>query len=616
MGVNCLFGIFVRFFVDLEEEMKRLLTVLVAGLLIAAFAVPAFAWEFSMTGEYEYRLRYLSRTGDTDLFGVAPIQDAVGTGAPAGQNAVGFAGPNWYNSNMGNTRSTNGIVGARVTEWPFNPADPHSNIVVRHISSVTAGFADTGAGRARIVRGGYSTFGCDALYADSRLTLRPVIRVNPAIRVHGVYTVGGMRHKYFQNYIGGFGIGIGTTPLERYYMSQTSDNAYDTAALGSWEQFRATIQTPFGIWSIGVKDFPFGIGASLAYNTRAESFLTVVPYGPFRFLYAVWLARNVPNSSWATHPDKDQKADFFEGGAVTYDCGGFSFGYLILARNWHGSSAYSPALGTDQNLLNNIAFFKYNNGRVFAAAEYSWTNLDQHFIGARPFFGEGYHFASEAGGVAGPAKLRLMYSQASGPVLNSGNPTKAYLGDAVNYQFLAPYQFLMFETYAGGNDSFQEDHGNMSDAYCFAARADYAVASNLNVWASYIWAHRLEQNGYWKGGKASDGSVAGAALRNQFLTTNYGGNNGINPYVDDGYLGWEGNVGVDWKLLEGLNMFVRYSYWQPGDWFDQAYQAVGFVNGTVPNSARSDGTGLQLPIARVTGRDAIHAIQGSFMVNF
>ena len=56
----------------------------------------------------------------------------------------------------------------------------------------------------------------------------------------------------------------------------------------------------------------------------------------------------------------------------------------------------------------------------------------------------------------------------------------------------------------------------------------------------------------------------------------------INPYVDDGYLGWEANAGVDWKLLEGFKMNVRYSYWAPGDWFTDAYQAVGMGAGGVP----------------------------------
>ena len=127
------------------------------------------------------------------------------------------------------------------------------------------------------------------------LTLYPEIRVNPAIRVHGVYTVGGISNKYTQPAAHDsclLGTGVGVPPFERYYVHQVSDNAYDTAAIGSWEQFRATIQMPWGIWSIGVKDFPFGIGATTANNTRSEAFLTVVPYGPFRFLHGIWLARN------------------------------------------------------------------------------------------------------------------------------------------------------------------------------------------------------------------------------------------------------------------------------------------------------------------------------------
>jgi hypothetical protein len=74
--------------------------------------------------------------------------------------------------------------------------------------------------------------------------------------------------------------------------------------------------------------------------------------------------------------------------------------------------------------------------------------------------------------------------------------------------------------------------------------------------------------------------------------------------VDDGYLGWEANIGVDWKLLEGMNMHVAYAYWQPGDWFTQAYRAVGMRGG----AAVEDGL--------VAGRDAIQAINGSLMINF
>jgi hypothetical protein len=636
--------------VDLEEKMKRLLMVLTAGLLVAAFALPAFAWEFELTGEYEYRLRYLSRTGDTDLFGVKPLQEGVvlsnsGQQLFAGPTNVGFAGPNWYNTNFGpNGLNTVGVTGARNVEDALNPAvvglvEGPGSPILRPVGAVTGHFVDFNSG-AHIVKGGYSTWGCDALYNDSRLTLNPVIRVNPAIRVFGVYTVGGIRHKYFQNYIGAWGLGIGTPPLERYYMSQTSENAYDTASLGSWEQFRATIQMPIGLLSIGVKDFPFGTGATFGYNVREDTLLLVAPYGPFRFLYGIWLAHGhelVGRNSWFTAPDRDTKPTWFHGGIFTYDCGALSLGGLVIWRNFHAGNQVSnfpnfglqapvitPGPGTlkgqDEVDLIYQAFLKYNNGRFFAAAEYAWADLDVYRLGLPQSYLEGYHWFSEIGGVAGPSKLRLMYAQASGPVLNNGTDifglnVKLYTPFAVNYQAMRPYQFLMFETYAGGNDTFNElvllsdDHGMMSDAYCFAGRLDYAIACNLNIWGSYIWAHRLERAGFLKGGKLSNGAPATLAQHLLFVTQNFGAASGlaggpINPYVDDGYLGWEANLGLDWKLLENMNMHVQYSYWQPGDWFTQAYQAIGMSGGVAVDNAVVDG------------RDAIQAIQGSFVINF
>lgn len=601
--------------------MKRLLTILMAGMLMAAFALPVAAWEFSLKGEYELRLRYYSRAGSTDLFGIAPLQEgAIQTENQLPQAiSVGFAGPNWYNRNFDlDETNTFGVRGALVTETP----GAVDNIIVRPISSVTAGYSDIATGRARIVRGGFSTWGCDALYSDSRLTMEPEIRVNPAIRVHGVYTVGGMRHKYFQNYIGGFGLGIGTPPLERYYMSQTSMNAYDTAALGSWEQFRATIQLPFGIWSIGVKDFPFGTGASLAYNTRAEAFLTVVPYGPFRILHGIWLARGRLGNqeSWYTNPDRDTRPSLFQLALFTYDAGTVNVGGGAIFRNTHLNRSESLATlganGADIQDSIYVAFAKYNDGRIFAAAEYAWITGDIYRLGVHPLFIEGYHWFSEVGGVAGPVKLRAMYALASGLVLNNNNVTKSYRPWAINYQALKPYQFLMFETYAGGNNGgwnatdvtfVSDDHGMMTDAYAFAARLDYAVAANVNVWGSYLWAHRLERAGFYAGGTASSGAVgsttAGEAQAWKALNTG-GVAGGLNPYVDDGYLGWEADAGVDWKLLEGLNMHVMYAYWQPGDWFTQAYRAVGMRGG------------LGVDDALISGRDVIHAVNGSLMVNF
>jgi len=604
--------------------MRKLWLGILATLLVVVFVAPSFAWEFSMTGEFEYRLRYFSRTGDNDLFGQANLQNSAAnnswsaisgpinptTGLPtaagdlawvngaympavANANFIGFAGPNIYRTGFSPSATT---------------AAPVLN--------------DSAAGaRVAVVRGGFSRWGCDALYNDWRTTFVPSIRVNNAIRVHGVYTIGGQRHKYAQTNLDGNGaISAGIPPYERYYMSQTSDAAYNTAAIGSWEQIRATVQLPLGILSIGTKDFPFGTGANFSNNTRAEGFLWVLPYGPFRFLPNVWLARNrIGNASWETVPDKDRKAEFYGGLLMTYENGPLWLGLANISEWTHVHPGQGGGVASNGTNLTWGASGKYNNGRFFLNAEYVWGTQDTYRIGFAPTNAELYNVFTEGGVMFGPTKLSLMWAQSSGPVLNDNNATKNYAANPVNYQVLEPYSYLMFPTYGGGNDTFNLDGtGQMGDALALAARLDYSVAANLNMFLSYMWARRLETAGYWAGGKlaavnnaagtpvpAASTSVATAqAWKNAALG---GGFNQalLNPYPDDNHIGWEAIAGVDWKLLEGFSMNAKYAYWQVGPWFDTAYRA--FAANTA-NGRQGQGA--------IFGRDAIHAIHGAFVINF
>jgi hypothetical protein len=625
-------NLFCLYFEGLEGVMKNFLKIMLALLLVAAMNLPVFAWEFEMQGEFETRFRYFGRTGINDLFGRGNIQsDAAAIpsfgGGPVPAVGVGFAGPNIY-----------GYPGHFFGGPIIIPGDQATTALTG--TPLAAAFFGFSPG-VRVIRGGYSEFDSDAYIHDSRLTLYPSIRLNPAIRWDVVLNIGGLRHKYmqynsavsnFSDIFSGATPAVGVPAYERYYVHQTSMNAYDTAAIPSIEQFRFTVQMPWAIWSAGVKDFPFGLGATLSHATRNEAFLTAVPYGPFRFIHCIWLARSVRgrgdtnaingspgifgldvvDEGWGTVPDSGSKPSFFQGLFFTYESGNLGLGFGSIFRNYHANLRFgenvqtTPALPTptqfDQNLRFWLAYMKYFNGRFFANAEYSWINVDNYRIGDSPRFQEAYHAFSELGAACGPARLTLMGAISSGPVLNNNNVTKVYQPFPINYQAMEPYEWLMFNVYGGGNQTFgglfapSDGHGMMSDAYAYAARLDYALAANLNIWASYLWAHRLERAGTGFGTTDSVGmpflffigdsagrlatfaALAGRAPGGPAQTAPFG-------YVSNGFIGWEADAGIDWQLLDGLVMRMRYAYWQPGDWFREAYQAVVVTGaGAVTNS--------------------------------
>ena len=255
--------------------MKRLLTVLMVGLLVAAFTAPTLAWEFSMNGEYQVPLQVVQsvpvattcsetptvQTGDGDI-------DFPGFPGVPVVNSVGFAGPNTYG------RGAVFAAGA-----PVNVVGIPANETGIGDTSTSAVSGIPGNAGWRITRGGYARWASDALQSDSRWTMRPTIRVNKAIRVHGVYNIGGYRHKYAQRatyntydtFITGLGIGerlggnptAGVPPFENYYQSQTSMNAEDTAAIGSWQQFRRDHHDPLGYLLDWCEELPIRHGDQL-----------------------------------------------------------------------------------------------------------------------------------------------------------------------------------------------------------------------------------------------------------------------------------------------------------------------------------------------------------------
>lgn len=579
------------------------------------------AFEFSISGEYENRLMYYERIGRNDLFGDALTQDKA-------QDAVlvGFAGPNSYNA------------GALPTV-----AAPTSNF-----------FYNLGSAPGRqtlITRGGFSTAGSSAQYNDSRLTLALRMRLHEAASVGTTINIGGYRNKYTQNSALG-NTGQGVPPLERAYVSQAGVNAYDTLSLISVEQLWAKLTLPWGAIKMGPRAFTFGTGATFGMNTRSEMFLIVVPYGPFRLMTGIWpFSARIP-SIWSNIPDSDKKNTTHFGVFSTYDQGSLRIGLGTIIRKFHGNNIEPYLYNVDENTMANIAYLKYNNGRFFANVEYAWMNQNRYksvnfertptdtISGTETLFMEGYHFFGEIGLMMGPYKLSFMSALASGPVLNDNNKLRNvhaggfFLADAtaapyspgknpkvyvpwpINYQAMAPYEFLMFNTYAGGNNGgwnaldftyVADNHGMMSDGYCFASRLDFAVASNLNIWGSYIWAHRAEQAGVYLGQYQSSGSLTAGSIPNVTkFYENAGRAFGVGAdYVSNGYIGSEFNIGLDWKLLEGVTYHARYTHWDPGEYFREAYQSVRLND---INQVTTTGV--------LQSRDAIQAFQSSVILSF
>ena len=122
-----------------------------------------------------------------------------------------------------------------------------------------------------------------------------------------------------------------------------------------------------------------------------------------------------------------------------------------------------------------------------------------------------------------------------------------------NFGLFGPYSLLMSFYYGAGLDLFNlNTDGYMNDASILAARFDYAVASNLNIFTTFFWADRASANGYGWGfmrPQAPDANGGGSAVEFSHLST-------LNAYtvnapsIPDNNLGWEINAGVDWKLLE------------------------------------------------------------------
>lgn len=528
----------------------------------------ASAWEFSMTGDWTWEYKLYSQMGDNGFFGKFNVSRSTNTAFP------------------GDGANFNGWMGNEIN-WD------------------------------RIVTG------ADSAASSMYTHFKPEIRLNEAVRLRGVYYIGAW-NGLPRDPVDAFGIsvvsggvnGVGNFQAPEYF-TNSIPGVQSSFSPGYWNLFWATAQTPWGIVALGKRPFSFGTGLILdgEDNTTYEGLLYVVPYGPFR-IGGAWM----PWTSTQAYPafsDKNAVQSLRVGAFVTYDSGPMSAGVISELIQWHTGPESQNSLNTEvaepnaagsrwafvpnDNVLNYFTgFVKYNNGRFFFNAEGTYIKVDTHhqknmanldwnnlnlpggsFSAFAPSYIDHARYMTEFGVYSGPAKATLLWGyveggedRRNGIKIDRQADTRG-LPAFSNYSVFRPYSILLVWDYGTGNGSYTSrananlqaigsDNGYVTDANIYAGRLDYAVAANLNVYGSFLWAERLSKGygwGYIRPLSATEGTV---------FYQNKSSNNNPAPAIPDNALGYEIDWGCDWQLLEGYTISAAFGYWVPGKWFSYA----------------------------------------------
>jgi hypothetical protein len=567
-----------KVFVPFKEEyqMKRYRVWLLAAALCLAIAVPANAWEFTMDGAFTWEWDYRSQGGNSGFFG--PYDQDVGSG-------IAGTGPGFY-------APLNGWLGTMVNNDGF-------------------------------------VSGHDAAWNVMYMSTNMEVRINPAVRIRGNYYIGEWQQSANPNFTTNIDTGFGELVASQY-LNYRYSGIQRSFSPGYWNTLWLTAETPWGIVTLGKRKSTFGLGMYFngEESRSSESLSLIANYGPLRLGVSCYPARRaVSTSNYGTLVggvpansvsyfnqdfDKNNGRWWDTAWLFTYRNGplevGTLFNFVHTTQSGEGiinlSTTRQTTLYQEREDLYGTAYMKYNNGRFFFNAELDWdhqTNRNRqraqggapNFAGSRDTYIENWRAVAEGGFICGPAKLALLYGWAAGPdrrngvqIDRTGLVTQA--GETANVRrpssfsntgLYRPYSLLMVYSYGlGTHINGDTNNGYVEDASTYAARLDYAVASNLNTYLSFFWADRVSQSGWgWGFIKPVNPVLAGgvpAGLVTVFHDTARAGA----PSIPDTNLGYEFGAGVDWKLLEGLLLNVSTAYWQPGQWFSWACVDKSVVN--------------------------------------
>lgn len=531
------------------KRYRSLISAVVALAWSAFFtASPGLAWEFEMGGSFNWTHEWYTQRGARGFFGPYNVDNGTATRA---------ANLNFWNGGQFDTN----ITTSAQAKWSY-----------------------------------------------FNVELEPTIKINPAIKMTGKYR------------LGTYG-----DPATSDYHTQDAPGTGNAFSEGQWTLFWVTAQTPLGVFGVGKR--PWTFGNALQYDGEdaagTESLALIAPYGPLDIGIAFYPYRFAGSSSIpAFEGDDPYSISIYPGqpGGVTrqyfsradgsgsfskdlqafvvYHGGPLRAGVLGSVGSYHigpeaelidpANPPAFPLVAQDTEFCHGTVFVKYTNGRLFFNAEAAWVYWTDRFHsdpGAQtsppnPLYIEQWRYMTELGALAGPAKVTLLYAWTPGPDRRAGiligKQPAAFVWHANfdrqlgNFDVFRPYSYLFSYNYGGGLNAYNlSGDGYLRDASVLAGRVDYAVASNLNISASLLYANRTS-NGYgWGaiGPNAGGGDFSDAPDGNNSFNIN---RYPTSPNIPDTALGYEINGSVEWKLLEGWTASALVGYWQPGKWFNYA----------------------------------------------
>ncbi len=397
---------------------------------------------------------------------------------------------------------------------------------------------------------------------------------------------------------------------------------------------------------VGKRPFKFGTGLMLDGddNASTEFVLLVVPAGPMRFGLGWYPWRRQIDQEYVSPPhishqyfnplDKSSGRRYDATAFVTYDSRSLSLGALTACYAFKvGPEAVNdPAdkrkfLPEQLEALFGAVFLKYFDGRFFFNTEADWyyetTHLQHNMNGNltpaflpivvqgaltnnphlfRKSYIEHWRYMVELGTIMGPAKLSLIWSWIPGTDRRHGividRQDLRYDDLFTNTGLFRPYSIILVNGYGTGNNSLSAitNGGYLTDANAYGARLDYAVAANLNVFATCFWAERLSHGygwGFIQPALRSDvlePPIPPAGITSGFVEYIRKGTlaNPI-PAIPDSNLGYELDLGLGWKLLEGYILNGTFAFFQPGNWFKFACIDRSNPGWKTPNSENMFG---------------------------